>query len=159
MESKKIELVPKKWKSVLSIMKVVAEVFTGSLFYVEVGENATVGDLKKEIEKQENLPGNRLMLLLNSEKRYLLDRDETSLKCYGVKDSSHIYIIFKPPDTVASSASPSTTKEYASMDSMDSTSAPLSSANKNEANNDEASHQETASDGANEPSASVDQEE
>lgn len=143
-------------------MKVVAEVFTGSLFYVEVGEDATVGDLKKEIEKQENLPGNRLMLLLDSDKRYLLDRDEAALKYYGVEDSSHVYIIFKPPDTVASSASPPTLKEYASTEpshSMDSTGRPLSSANKNEANNDEASHQETASDEANEPSASVDQEE
>lgn len=144
-------------------MKVVAEILTGSLFYVEVGDDATVGDLKKEIEKQENLPGNRLMLLLDSEKCYLLDKDEASLKYYGVEDSSHIYIIFKPHDCIASSASPSTPKEYASTEpshSMDSSSGPPNSDSKDDqANNYEASYQETASDEANEPSASVDQEE
>ncbi|KAG6421875.1 hypothetical protein SASPL_118434 [Salvia splendens] len=89
-------------------MKLVAEILTGNLFYVEVGENATVGDLKKAIGKQENLPGDSLILLLDAEEHYLLDKDEASLKDCGVEDSSHIYIFFQTQDNIA--ASPSTPK-------------------------------------------------
>ncbi|XP_057785836.1 uncharacterized protein LOC131025618 [Salvia miltiorrhiza] len=146
MESTKMGLVQEKWKSGVLKMKLVAEILTGSLFYVEVGADATVGDLKKEIGKQENLPGDRLILLLDAEERYSLDKDEASLKDYGVEDSSHIYIFFQD-NIAASSASPLTPKESTSVDNTD------------EADEDEAPRHENASVEANEPSASVDQEE
>lgn len=156
-------MVQEKWKSGLLKMKLVAEILTGSLFYVEVGEDATVGDLKKAIGKQENLPGDRLILLLDAEERYSLDKDEASLKDYGVGDSSHIYIFFRPQDNIAaSSASPSTPKESVSGEpshSMDSVSALTNVDNTDEVNKGEAPHQENASDEANLPSASVGQEE
>lgn len=156
-------LVQEKWKFGLLTMKLVVEILTGSLFYVEVGEEATVGDLRKAIEKQENLSRDRLILLLNAEEHYSLDKDEASLKDYGVEDSSHIYIVFGPQDNIAaSSASPSTAKESAPVEpshSMDSTGGLTNVDNTDEVNEDEAPHHENASDGANEPSASVDQEE
>ncbi|KAG8389959.1 hypothetical protein BUALT_Bualt01G0033700 [Buddleja alternifolia] len=79
-------------------MKLVIEILTGSLFYVEVGEDATVANLKKQIGDQENLPTDRLILMLDAadQQRYLLVNDETSVKDYGVKDSSHIYLFFEP---------------------------------------------------------------
>ncbi|XP_011074515.1 uncharacterized protein LOC105159224 [Sesamum indicum] len=79
-------------------MKLVAEILTGSLFFVEVEDDATVGDLKKKIGEQENLPTERLILMLDADERLLLDRNDVCLKDYGVQDSSHLYIFFKPLD-------------------------------------------------------------
>ncbi|KAG8377749.1 hypothetical protein BUALT_Bualt08G0065400 [Buddleja alternifolia] len=81
-------------------MKVVAEILTGSLFYVNIEEDANVGELKKQIgSNQENLPTNRLILMLDADQqRFLLVKDEVSLKEYGVQDGSHIYIFFEPLD-------------------------------------------------------------
>ncbi|KAH6816904.1 hypothetical protein C2S51_000507 [Perilla frutescens var. frutescens] len=143
-------------------MKLVAEILTGTLFYVEVEEDATVGDLKKEIGKQENLPGDRLILLLDAEERYALDKDEAALKDYGIEDSSHIYIFFQPQDSIASSASPSTPRDSASSEpshSVDSTNEPSNADEKDEADDNEPPHEDNASNEADEPSASVDQEE
>ncbi|PIM99498.1 Ubiquitin-like protein [Handroanthus impetiginosus] len=90
-------------------MKLVAEILTGALFYVEVEENSTVGDLKKVIGNQENLPSNRLILFLNVDQRNsLLENDEVSLKEYEVQDGSHIYLFFKPLDDCVPPISPST---------------------------------------------------
>ncbi|KAK4434501.1 hypothetical protein Salat_0612900 [Sesamum alatum] len=96
-------------------MKLVAEILTGSLIYVEVGEDATVGDLQKKIGEQENLPTGRLMLMLDGDERFLLNRTDVCLKDYGVRDSSHIYIFFKPLDHDPSST-PSSPKDSASSE-------------------------------------------
>ncbi|KAG6408750.1 hypothetical protein SASPL_131771 [Salvia splendens] len=156
-------LVQEKRQSSVLKMKLVAEILTGNLFYVEVGEDDTVANLKKAIGKQENLPGDRLILLLDAEERYSLDKDEAFLKDYGVEDSSHIYVFFRPQETIAAaSASPSTPKESASSEpahSMDSEIGVTNADNTDEANEDEeAPRHENASDEANEPPASVDQE-
>ncbi|KZV20197.1 ubiquitin family protein [Dorcoceras hygrometricum] len=77
-------------------MKVVAEILTGGLFYVEVEEEATAKELKEKIADQENLPINRLILMLDAEQRDFMNKDDISLKEYGVQDGSHVYIFFEP---------------------------------------------------------------
>ncbi|KAL0391990.1 UNVERIFIED_CONTAM: hypothetical protein Sradi_2421800 [Sesamum radiatum] len=57
-------------------MKLVAEILTGSLFFVEVEDNATVGDLKKKIGEQEHLPTRRLILILDADERLLLNGND-----------------------------------------------------------------------------------
>ncbi|KAL2489373.1 Ubiquitin-like superfamily protein [Forsythia ovata] len=79
-------------------MKVVAEIMTGKLFYIQVEDNATVADLKREIGIQENLPGDRLILMLDDNPRRLMDKNNVSLTEYGVRDGSHIYLFFNPLD-------------------------------------------------------------
>ncbi|CAI9771429.1 unnamed protein product [Fraxinus pennsylvanica] len=79
-------------------MKVVAEIMTGKLFYVHVEDNSTVADLKREIGIQENLPSDRLILMLNDNPRRLMDKNDVSLTVYGVQDGSHIYIFFDTLD-------------------------------------------------------------
>ncbi|KAL7109034.1 hypothetical protein ACP275_06G150500 [Erythranthe tilingii] len=97
-------------------MKLVAEILTGSMFYIEVKEDDTVGDLKKEIGDQENLPTDRLILILDDfyNNRTFMDHNETPLKDYGVRDSSHIYILFEPVDHIDSP--PSSPKDSASKE-------------------------------------------
>ncbi|KAK9922524.1 hypothetical protein M0R45_030986 [Rubus argutus] len=58
-------------------MKVVVENLTGTLFHVQVGNDATVADLKREIETQQKLPYDH---------------------------GSHIYIFFYPLDDHGSSS-------------------------------------------------------
>ncbi|GMG98673.1 hypothetical protein Nepgr_000513 [Nepenthes gracilis] len=77
-------------------MKLAVEILTGSLFYVEVGGDATVADLKREISTQENLPCERLILYLHKDHFGLLHDDELLLTECGVHDSSHIYLFFSP---------------------------------------------------------------
>ena len=72
-------------------MRVVVEILTGKLFYVQIGDNATVLDLKKEIGAQEKLPDDRLILLLCNN---LMNENEALLVEYGVKDGSHLYLFF-----------------------------------------------------------------
>lgn len=92
-------------------MKVTAEIFTGKFFYVEVGEDAGVADLKNQIGNQENLPTDRLILMLDADDgQHLLDKDEVPLKDCGVQHSSRVYIFFRPIDN-GYAASPSTRKE------------------------------------------------
>lgn len=81
-------------------MKVVVEVLTGTLFYIQVKNYATIGDLKKEIGSQQKLPCDRMILLLDNDKSRLMsqDQDEVSLVDCGVKDGSHIYLFFNPLD-------------------------------------------------------------
>lgn len=76
------------------------EVLTGTLFYIQVANDATVADLKREIGGQQKLPRDRLILLLNSDHSRPLsqDHDEISLADCGVKDGSHIYLFFKSLD-------------------------------------------------------------
>ncbi|KAL3639212.1 hypothetical protein CASFOL_017119 [Castilleja foliolosa] len=91
-------------------MKLVAEIITGTLFYIEIDEDATVRDLKKKIRKQENLPIDRLILMLDfdDQNHRFMDKDDSSLKSYGIRDWSHIYIFFGPPDNDPTPYSPST---------------------------------------------------
>lgn len=80
-------------------MKVVTEVLTGGQFYVEVEEEATVRDLKNKIANQENLPIDRLILMLDAQQCDVMNQDDVYLKEYGVQEGSRIYIFFEPlPD-------------------------------------------------------------
>lgn len=67
-------------------MKVVVEVLTGTLFYIQVKNDATIGDLKKEIGSQQKLSCDRMILLLDNDKGRLMsqDQDEVSLVDCGV---------------------------------------------------------------------------
>ncbi|XP_022769598.1 uncharacterized protein LOC111313187 [Durio zibethinus] len=77
-------------------MKVVVEILTGNLFYIQVGNDATVGDLKKEIEAQENLPRDRMIMIVDHENQnhLITEEDGASLVGCGVQDGSHIYLFF-----------------------------------------------------------------
>lgn len=84
-------------------MKVVVENLTGTLFYVQVGNDATVEDLKREIEAQQKLPCDRLILVLDDDCGPLMSKEEekASLVDCGVQDGSHIYLFFNPVDDEA----------------------------------------------------------
>ncbi|XWS30803.1 hypothetical protein CRYUN_Cryun23aG0021400 [Craigia yunnanensis] len=77
-------------------MKVVVEILTGNVFYIQVGNDATVGDLKKEIEAQENLTGDRMILIVDhkNQNHLITEEDGASLVDCGVEDGSHIYLFF-----------------------------------------------------------------
>ncbi|GLT96771.1 hypothetical protein SLE2022_143710 [Rubroshorea leprosula] len=96
-------------------MRLVVEILTGTLFYVHVGSDATIGDLKREIGSQQNLPHDRLILILDTNQSPMnggdeedgaslsddgasLSDDGASLSDCGVKDGSHIYLFFSPVD-------------------------------------------------------------
>ncbi|PON93262.1 Ubiquitin domain containing protein [Trema orientale] len=87
-------------------MKVVVENLTGTLFYIQVGNDATVDDLKREIEAQEKLPSDRLILILDSNDNRPINNDGggASLVDHGVHDGSHIYLFFNPLDDGPSSS-------------------------------------------------------
>ncbi|KAI5344855.1 hypothetical protein L3X38_012732 [Prunus dulcis] len=71
-------------------MKVVVENLTGTLFYVQVGNKATVADLKREIESPTEAPL-RPHLIKD-------DVDGVLLVDYGVQDGSHVYMFVNPLD-------------------------------------------------------------
>ncbi|GLT27752.1 hypothetical protein SLA2020_027270 [Shorea laevis] len=82
-------------------MRLVVEILTGTLFYVHVGSDATIGDLKRVIGSQQNLPHDRLILILDTNQSPMNGGDEedgASLSDCGVKDGSHIYLFFSPVD-------------------------------------------------------------
>lgn len=81
-------------------MKVVVENLTGTLFYVQVANDATVQDLKLEIEAQLKLPCDRLILILDVDQWPLMTKEaeKASLIDCGIQDGSHIYIFFHPID-------------------------------------------------------------
>ncbi|CAI9116695.1 OLC1v1017919C1 [Oldenlandia corymbosa var. corymbosa] len=83
-------------------MRVIIEILTGRLFYVEIKEDATVEDLKREIGFQEHLPLDRLILLVDHDRvngcSNLMTEDEIALQDYGVKDGSHVYLFFETVD-------------------------------------------------------------
>ncbi|PHT66530.1 hypothetical protein T459_30955 [Capsicum annuum] len=81
-------------------MNLVIEILTGTLFHIQVSEKTTVADLKREISKQEKLPENRLILMLDiGGDSIMLNGDEVPLTEYGVKDGSHFYLFFKLPNS------------------------------------------------------------
>ncbi|XP_054811592.1 uncharacterized protein LOC129312858 [Prosopis cineraria] len=82
-------------------MKVAVENLTGTLFYVQMSNDATVADLKKEIGAHQKIPCDRLILLLDTDLCPLMNHDEdedqrVSLHDCGVQDGSHIYLFFNP---------------------------------------------------------------
>jgi len=82
-------------------MKVVVENLTGTLSYVEVKNDATVEDLKKEIEAQQKLPCDRLLLVLHADNESLImgkEEEKLSLFDCGIHDGSHIYLFFSSVD-------------------------------------------------------------
>jgi hypothetical protein len=84
----------------LKMMSVVVENLTGTLFYIQVGNDATLADLKREIEAQQKLPFDRLILILDTDLGHLMTDhgDGVSLLDCGVQDGSHIYLFFNPVD-------------------------------------------------------------
>lgn len=99
----------KEWEIFISCllflqMRVVIEILTGTLFYIEVKDDATVADLKKEIGFQEQLPFDRLILLVDGgNERLLMSANECSLHEYGVEDGSHVYLFFETVEDGSSS--------------------------------------------------------
>ncbi|KAL7185739.1 hypothetical protein ACSBR2_027658 [Camellia fascicularis] len=77
-------------------MRVVVEILTGTLFYIQVSDNATVADLKREIVAQERLPHDRLVPILGNNLSHLMNDNELSLSDYGVRDGSHVYLFIDP---------------------------------------------------------------
>ncbi|GAB2215013.1 hypothetical protein Droror1_Dr00019386 [Drosera rotundifolia] len=82
-------------------MKLSVEILTGSFFYVQVGEDATLHDLKRAISDQENLSFERLILYLHDNQSGLMIGDDICLKEFGLGNYSHIYLFFSPVDAVA----------------------------------------------------------
>ncbi|XP_030546391.1 uncharacterized protein LOC115752375 [Rhodamnia argentea] len=82
-------------------MKVVVEILTGVLFSADVPSDGTVADLKQEIGAQQELPRDRLILLLCDGDRsnpIKDDEDGARLVDVGINDGSHVYLFFKPID-------------------------------------------------------------
>ncbi|GAB2274881.1 hypothetical protein Dimus_009652 [Dionaea muscipula] len=79
-------------------MKLVVEILTGSLFYIQVDDDASLADLKREIADQENFLVGGLVLYLYDDQSGLMIGDNLHLKEFGVCDSSHIYLLFTPLD-------------------------------------------------------------
>uniref|UniRef100_M1A2J1 Ubiquitin-like domain-containing protein n=1 Tax=Solanum tuberosum TaxID=4113 RepID=M1A2J1_SOLTU len=78
-------------------MQVVVEIMMGTIFHIQVGDNATVLDLKIAIHNQENVPANRSLLLLDiGDDHLLINDDQKPLSEYGVQDGSRFQLIFKP---------------------------------------------------------------
>ncbi|OVA11142.1 Ubiquitin supergroup [Macleaya cordata] len=84
-------------------MRLVVEIMTGALFYVDVDDNATVADLKREIGSQEKLPVDRIIIILvhhnenNNQSVRLIDDRGLLVDC-GIRDGSHIHLCFTPVD-------------------------------------------------------------
>ncbi|PIA31920.1 hypothetical protein AQUCO_04700052v1 [Aquilegia coerulea] len=76
-------------------MRLVVEVMTGTLFYIQVDDEATIGDLKREIVVHEKVSLDRF-ILVNQD--YLMDHDNGALVDYGVHDGSHVHLCFTPVD-------------------------------------------------------------
>lgn len=56
----------------LYTMRLVVEILTGILFYIQLDNNATVADLKREIEAQQELPQDRLIMFLDNNQSHLI---------------------------------------------------------------------------------------
>ncbi|KAK2988017.1 hypothetical protein RJ640_011280 [Escallonia rubra] len=75
----------------MDALKVIVEILTGKVFNIQVDKDATVAELKREIEAQEDLPNNRLILMFEGS---LLNGNEAPLFEYGVGEGSHVYLFF-----------------------------------------------------------------
>lgn len=56
----------------LNTMRLVVEILTGILFYIQLDNNATAADLKREIEAQQELPQDRLIMFLDNNQSHLI---------------------------------------------------------------------------------------
>lgn len=84
-------------------MRVSVEIITGTFINTEVGENATVKELKEKIANEVQLSVRRLILVVGHEEQRRMvreDEDETMLIDLGVREDSHMYLFFKHPDLV-----------------------------------------------------------
>jgi len=65
-----------------------------------VSNDATVEDLKREIENQQKLPSDRFVFILDTDERTVITKEEekVSLLDYGIQDGSRIYLFFTPLD-------------------------------------------------------------
>ncbi|KAM7269812.1 hypothetical protein ACFE04_025309 [Oxalis oulophora] len=83
-------------------MKLVVEILSGSLFYIQVENNATIADLKNEIGIQQKLPVDRMVLFLDDKNQapgsMIKEEDSTLLIDCGFKEESHIYLFFSPDE-------------------------------------------------------------
>ncbi|WOK99735.1 hypothetical protein Cni_G08447 [Canna indica] len=78
-------------------MKLGIEILTGRFFYIEIGDEATVESLKKEIARKEEEEVEESRLLLMHSSGRLLKDDNTALAKYGCRDGSILYLFFCPP--------------------------------------------------------------
>ena len=81
-------------------MKVVVQSLTGTLFHIQVDNDATVADLMREIEAQQKLPYDRMILIPDDDRHPLMniDQERATLVDCGLQDGSHIYLFFNPLD-------------------------------------------------------------
>lgn len=78
-------------------MRLQVESLTARFFYVDVDDDAKTADVMRVIGEQENLPIDRLILVLyhNEDNQVILTtEDETPLADYGVQDGSLLYLFF-----------------------------------------------------------------
>lgn len=86
-------------KTLCFAIRLVVENMTGTLFQVELENDATFGDLKRKIEAEQNLPLHRMFFVLDSDHelpRIVINKDNenSSLVDFRVQDGSHIYLFF-----------------------------------------------------------------
>ncbi|KAF5178047.1 hypothetical protein FRX31_032359 [Thalictrum thalictroides] len=75
-------------------MKLVVEVLTGTLFYIQVDDGATIGDLKREIGVHEKVSLDRFILVHHD--HYLMDDNGALVIDYGVQEGSHLHLCYTP---------------------------------------------------------------
>lgn len=77
-------------------MRVAIEIFGSRFFYIDMGDDdCTIADVKRKIGEQEDLPFDRLILLIrHSNGTITIMRDEDYLHHYGLCDGSLVYLFF-----------------------------------------------------------------
>ncbi|XP_018629458.1 uncharacterized protein [Nicotiana tomentosiformis] len=123
---------------------VVVEIMTGTIFHVQLGDNATVLELKIAIQNQENLPGDRLILLLDKDGDHIMmNEDQKPLSEYGVQDGSRLYGFFKLPETQEENDDDADTGDDKVMDKDRTESESEEMKNDNDGNNSDSSTPKT----------------
>lgn len=75
-------------------MKLGIEIITGRFFYIEIGEEETVGSLKREIANKEPFKESKF-LLIDKTGRQMAD-DQCKVLEYDCHDGSILHLIFVP---------------------------------------------------------------
>ncbi|KAF9588082.1 hypothetical protein IFM89_007323 [Coptis chinensis] len=78
-------------------MKLVVEILTGTLFHIQVDDEATIGDLKREIGAHEKVSLDRFFLVHDDNQDCLM-HENGALVEYGIEDGSHVHLCFIPLD-------------------------------------------------------------
>lgn len=78
-------------------MRLGIEILTGGFFYIEIGDEETVGGLKREIARKEKYEENGLLFMHNN--GCLMKDDQCSLAAYGCFEGCILYLIFLPIDS------------------------------------------------------------